>query len=198
METPKLFVSAAIRRHSGTAAADGEQPNPVGAHDNMAESPCGPEQYAVAAEVLVFACRDLDLPGGSHDGTLVNDDAGGFRHRAQCSATPGCSRRTSAPNASHDTPSRSPPPTVRPLRSTAARSALDRPEDLRSASCDSTAARARAPGDSGRRAGSISAVSSGPRRPGRRTARDVVGRSAQWARPSTGCGGWRRPRSSRR
>ena len=39
---------------------------------------------------------------------------------AQCSATRGCSRRTGAPNASHDTPSRSPPPAVRPSRSSAA------------------------------------------------------------------------------
>ena len=65
---PEAFFSAAAHRHSGTAAGDGEGSNPVGAHDNMPESPCRAEQYAVTGEVLVVACRDLDLPNSGHDG----------------------------------------------------------------------------------------------------------------------------------
>ena len=64
-----------------TATADGEQPQPVRPHNHMAESPCGPEQYAVTAEVLVFRGRDLDLTDSGHDCALINDHAAVIWHR---------------------------------------------------------------------------------------------------------------------
>jgi hypothetical protein len=46
----------------------------------MPESPDGPQQYAVAAEILMLGGGDLDLPDSGHHSALINDDTRVVRH----------------------------------------------------------------------------------------------------------------------